>query len=222
VRIDRRQEPWPGAHPIEVQAFTCSEVEVGDRGTFDVDIALGERFGLLECVGLAVRGDGHQRIDGDVLRKVRVAELVREVATWLEETREAERIRRSIEIEATPPMGVDGVSWSDVSDETKAWYEQAIALPIMEGAGRYRQMIREAARAGGTTRLVAAASIYKRAARRGRPATKAVAEELGITYNAAAGLVRRCRETVPPLIPPKPGRGRGGANALRTSEQESE
>lgn|GEM_PF-5707939 len=195
-------------------AVTCRGVEIGTRGTYDVDIALAERFGLFECVGLGLRGQGHQRVDGDVLRRVRVAELVREVSDWLERTGIAQTMALSVTNEGTPPDTVDGVPWALVDESVKAWHERTIATPAKNAGRRYEQMIREAAKAGGLTRLLAAADIYKRAARRRRPATKAVADELGITYNAAAGLVRRCREADPPLLPPRPGRGRGGAAAI--------
>jgi hypothetical protein len=176
------------------------------RGTYDVDLDLADLHGRYECVGLAVRAPGG-RVDGDLLRRLRVADLVRATAAWLEVSGLADAAAKTLENGGAPPDNA-----AAASQEWREWHNLEIAQPAKAEAARYRRMVREAARAGGVTRLKAAAAIYKRAARNQRPPTRAVAKELGITYNAAIGLVRRCRELEPPLLP-KTSKGMASASA---------
>jgi len=175
-----------GRHPIK------------GRGLYAIQGAFAELNGRLECLALLVEAPPGRRIDGDVLRRLPVSELVRNYALLLEAG-----LQQPVEQVMRPDAS--GVPTLQEPDEE-----------FKRKASEFRRLAREAARAGGETRLKMAAEIYKRAARRGtagRP-TQAVAEELHISYDAAVSLVRRCRQADPPLLPPTT---RGRPNAVTTS-----
>ncbi len=200
--------------PGDLRLFAAfPALDVAGRGRYDVELELAERLGFWECVGISVRSsDRARRVDGDILRRLRVADLVRAAAAELEDSGWAAWVEQS----AVPPRLGAPVGYVDrftgeyvpppmSADEHAAAVarrETEVVAPARAAAARWRRMVREAARAGGQTRLEAAAAIYKRAVRRGEHPTRAVARELGITANAASALVRRCRKADPPLLPP--------------------
>jgi hypothetical protein len=177
------------------------------RGAYDVDLDIADRYGRYECVGLAVRAPHGGRVDGDLLRRLRVADLVRATAAELEDSGLADAAAKTLENAGAPPDNA-----AAGSQEWREWHNREIAQPARAEAARYRRMVKEAAQAGGVTRLKAAAVIYKRAVRNQRPPTRAVEKELHITRAAAIGLVRRCRELEPPLLP-KTSKGVASASA---------
>lgn len=204
---------------------TFARMKVASRGFYDVTVEVAPLHGVWECVGVKVRAsDGKRRVDGGLLRLVKVAELVRRVAVHLEESGLAEQLAREI---ATPLDGgpvpalqgrveFDVISGSYVDrtglNPAVAGTSEGVFLPLSQEAmdardhfvkseaQRFRAAVKEAARAGGQTRLVAAASIYRRALRVGKPPTKAVQEQLGVSRDAAVSVVRRCRAQG--LLPP--------------------
>jgi hypothetical protein len=184
---------------VTVEWISLPSRSIKGHGVFEIEIDLEEVNGRYECVGIRLQSAGRRRrVDGDVLRRLRVAELVHEAAVKLEETGVADQIAADAEVWATPLINADAMSPRFLKRR-----EDEVVKPARAEAARQRQMIREAARAGGLTRLRVAADIYKRARRRGSTSPVAdVASELRITRAAAASLIRRCREADPPLIPP--------------------
>jgi hypothetical protein len=198
VALPRPKLRIEDVRPDGVWPVTFEGVEIAGRGTYDVDIDVAELNGVLECVALAVRAPSGRRVDGEIIRKVRVAELVRAAATWIEGSELFKMTAAAIEGAAVPGfvgLGNQGSGTREMlSEEDRGWYAQLPhAKEARDEATRFRRMVREAARAGGATRVAAAAEIYKRAARRGDPPTKAVEVELRVSRNAAIGLVRRAR-----------------------------
>jgi hypothetical protein len=167
-------------------------------GAVDLRVRLAEVGGRLEILALCVTPVKQgRRVDGPLLRQLRLGELTRRAAQWRADSDPAQA-------EAAPPLGlVEGV-------------RGPVVAPAKAEAAR-RRFIREAARARGSLRLVAAAEIYQRAWRRGDAApTKAVEKELGITYPAAVSLVRRCRAAA--LLPPTQ-QGRAGAEPAPSTRE---
>lgn len=199
---------------------------------YDVAVDVGEVDGAYDCVGLSVRArDG--RVDGGVMRSLRVAELVRTAALAIDGTHWGETMFRQM---APAPSAATRLSESHIVselDEATGRYvnreittaappltsdeeeREVIRASLHAAATDWRRMVREASRAGGQTRLQMAAEIYKRAQRRNMPPTRAVADELDITYPAAVSLVRRCRTATPPLLPPASGAKRVSKSTQR-------
>lgn len=162
------------------------------RGPYDVEIDVALLDGVFDCVGLALRGaGGNRRVDGELLRGVRVRELLQASVEYIETSGLAEMIAGTFENRGKPAGLYD-----ELDEEGRRWYDQLPhAQQARDDAAEWRRLVREANRAGGRERLEVAAIAYNRAVRRGDPKpTVAVQKALKLaTYDTAVGLVRRCR-----------------------------
>jgi ribosomal protein S27AE len=172
---------WPDATtgPF-VAAIRLAEI----RGRFEVaEVSLG-----------SLRDD--RAIDGRVLRRVRLAELA---AVALDRVQRQDLLAGALD----PPELLNA------AEMTAEWLErrELAVAPERAEATRVRDLVSDATkgRRYPPGHLSAVAEIYRDAHRRRQAPTKAVAEAMGISRNAAAKLVARAREKHL-LGPTTPGR----------------
>ena len=149
-------------------------------GPYEVFLRMGDLDGRYEVLAVEVRSVGDQLpITSTVLRTVRVHELAGKLAA------------QTLPLLSDPWALELVTNEADMDAEWHRRREVAVA-PMRQAFERSRDAVAERVKTEAT--LEGVARIYVEARRRQLHPTKAVAEALGITHNAAAHRVRRARE----------------------------
>lgn len=148
-------------------------------GPYEVFLLMGDLNGRFEVLAVEVRSVGDKLpITSTVLRTVRVDELAGKIAA------------QTLPLHSDPWDVRFVTNEADMDPEWHRLREEAVA-PKRQAFQRLHSAIAERATTEATLEDVA--QIYVKARRERRHPTKAVAQALGITHNAAAHRVQRAR-----------------------------